>query len=134
MPAKSVGTVQSSFLLNVSLPPYTMLDFRLENDNKCMLARKFCNPCLATCLSFFTTLYKGGGGFICLKKGNELKNIHLLRVQSRCSNYFWRAFCKAKVSSADFVSHISNRLTLQSSISNQSLEKGLPQKYVLTFL
>ena len=98
MPAKSVGTVQSSFLLNVSPPPIYNVGLRLENDNKCMLARKFCNTCLATCSSFFTTLYKGGGGgggSVCLKKGNELKNIHFLRVQSRCSNYFWRALSNA---------------------------------------
>ena len=53
---------QSSFLLNVFPPPIYNVGLRLENDNKCMLAHKFFNPCLATCSSFFTTLYKGGGG------------------------------------------------------------------------
>ena len=69
MPAKSVGTVQSSFLLNVSPPPTYNVGLRLENDKKCMLARKFCNTCLATCSSFFTTLYKGGRGLHLLEKG-----------------------------------------------------------------
>ena len=40
--------------------------FRLENDNKCMLERKWCNPSLATYSSSFTTLFGGGGGGFCL--------------------------------------------------------------------
>ena len=56
-----------------------------------MLERKLRNPCLATCSPTFTTLFKGGRGLCLLEIGNWSENMHLLRVESRCSNYFWRA-------------------------------------------
>ena len=94
MPAKSVGTVQSSFLLNVSPPPIYNVGLRLENDNKCMLARKFCNTCLATCSFFFTTLYKGGRGSRVLYK-NALnfcfKNLSIYAC-GFCEPPFWHHF------------------------------------------